>query len=187
MNAYTIAVTTVLMAIGTLADRYGRKRLFVIAIAAFGLASLLCGMATDVTTLIIARFLQGLSGGAMLICQIAVLSHEFQGGRGRAIAWGWWGVIFGIGLGFGPIIGGVIVAVLSWQWVFLIHVLFAIVALALAIGGVHESKDPQAGSLDLTGILTLSLCVFCVAFYITQGPDFGFGSPTALAILGIPR
>jgi EmrB/QacA subfamily drug resistance transporter len=185
MNAYTIAVTTVLMATGTLADRYGRKRIFLISIAAFGLTSLMCGVIENVVALIVARFLQGLSGGAMLICQIAVLSHEFQGGRERAIAFGWWGIIFGIGLGFGPIIGGAIVAVLSWEWVFLIHLLFAILAFVLAVSGVHESKDPKAGNLDVAGILTLSLSVFCLAFYITQGPDFGFASSTALAILGV--
>jgi len=185
MNAYTIAVTTVLMAVGTIADRYGRKRVFLISIAAFGLTSLTCGLAGNVSTLIIARFLQGLSGGAMLICQLAVLSHEFQEGRERAVAWGWWGVIFGIGLGFGPIVGGGIVAISSWQWVFLIHVAVAIVAFALALGGVHESKDPQAGRLDLAGILTLSPAVFCLVFYITQGPDLGFASPAALMILGL--
>jgi EmrB/QacA subfamily drug resistance transporter len=185
MNAYTVAVTTVLMATGTLADRYGRKRIFVISIAAFGLTSLMCGVTESVVMLIVARFLQGLSGGAMLICQIAVLSHEFQGGRERAIAFGWWGIIFGIGLGFGPIIGGAIAAVLSWEWVFLIHVLLAAQALALAVTGVHESKDPKASRLDIAGILTLSLSVFCLAFYITQGPDLGFTSPTALAILGV--
>ncbi len=184
MNAYTIAVTTVLMATGTVADRYGRKRIFLVSIAAFGVTSLICGVAPNVSTLIIARFLQGLSGGAMLICQIAVLSHEFQGGRERAIAWSWWGIVFGIGLGFGPITGGAIVAVSSWAWVFLIHVLFAVLALALTVTGVHESKDPQASRLDIAGILTLSLSVFCLAFYITQGPDFGFGSATGLAILG---
>jgi EmrB/QacA subfamily drug resistance transporter len=184
MNAYTIAVTTVLMAAGTLADRYGRKRIFLISIAAFGLTSLFCGVAESISTLIIPRFLQGLSGGVLLICQIAVLSHEFQGGRERAIAWGWWGVIFGIGLGFGPIVGGAVVAVLSWEWVFLVHVLFAVLAFALTLSGVHESKDPKASSLDVAGILSLSLSVFCLAFYITQGPDFGFASPTALAILG---
>ena len=184
MNAYTIAVTTVLMATGTLADRYGRKRVFVIAVAAFGLASLFCGLTTDVLWLIAARFAQGLSGGAMLICQIAVLSHEFQGGRERAVAFGWWGIIFGVGLGFGPFIGGAIVAVSSWEWVFLIHVLFAVLSLALATG-VHESKDPNAGRLDLAGILTLSLAVFCLATYLTQGPDLGLASPGALAILGM--
>jgi EmrB/QacA subfamily drug resistance transporter len=185
MNAYTIAVTTVLMAVGTLADRYGRKRIFIIAIAAFGLTSLMCGVTENVVTLIVARFLQGLSGGAMLICQIAVLSYEFQGGRERAIAFGWWGVIFGIGLGFGPIIGGGIVAMLSWKWVFLIHALFAVIALVLTVTGVHESRDPKAGSLDTAGILTLSLSVFCLAFYITQGPDYGIAGPAALAILGV--
>jgi EmrB/QacA subfamily drug resistance transporter len=185
MNAYTIAVTTVLMATGTLADRYGRKRMFMIAIAAFGATSLICGIAEDVLTLIVARFLQGLSGGAMLICQVAVLSHQFQGGRERATAFAWWGVIFGIGLGFGPIIGGGIAALLDWTWVFLVHVLLAILAVALAVGGVRESRDPNAGSLDVAGMLTLSLSVFCLAFYITQGPDLGFASQTGLAILGV--
>lgn len=185
MNAYTIAVTTVLMATGTLADRFGRKRIFFIAIAAFGLASLMCGVADNVTTLIIARFLQGLSGGAMLIGQIAVLSFEFKGGHERAVAFGWWGVIFGIGLGFGPIIGGGIAAALSWEWVFLVHVLLAAVALVLTATGVHESRDPKASHLDIAGIVTLSLSVFCLAFYITQGPDLGFSSSTGLAILGV--
>jgi EmrB/QacA subfamily drug resistance transporter len=185
MNAYTIAVTTILMATATVADRYGRKRIFLISIAAFGFTSLMCGVTENAVTLIVARFLQGLSGGAMLIGQVAVLSYEFQGGRERAIAFGWWGVIFGVGLGFGPIIGGGIVAVLSWKWVFLIHVLFAILALALTVIGVHESKDPKAGGLDFAGILTLSLSVFCLAFYITQGPALGFASPAGLAILGV--
>ena len=185
MNAYTIAVTTVLMATGTWADRYGRKRIFMIAIAAFGVTSLVCGITENVLTLIVARFLQGLSGGAMLICQIAVLSHQFQGGRERAMAFGWWGVVFGIGLGFGPIIGGGIAALLNWTWVFLVHVVIATLTLALAVGGIQESKDPNAGRLDLAGILTLSLSVFCLAFYITQGPDLGFAGPTGLAILGV--
>lgn len=185
MNAYTLAVTSVLMATGTLADRYGRKRVFTVSIAAFGISSLMCGVTENVVMLIGARFLQGLSGGAMLICQIAVLSHEFQGGRERATAWGWWGVIFGMGLGFGPIIGGAIVAALSWEWVFLVHVVFAILALVLAVSGVHESKDPQASSLDIAGILTLSLSVFCLTFYITQGPDIGFATATALGTLGV--
>jgi len=183
MNAYTIAVTTVLMAIGTLADRYGRKRVFLIAIAAFGATSLVCGLVASVSWLIVARFLQGLSGGALLICQIAVLSQAFQGSRERAVAWGWWGVIFGIGLGFGPIIGGGIVAVASWEWVFLIHAVFAVVAFLFTLAGVRESKDPQAGRLDVAGMLTLSLAVFCLVFYITQGPDLGFGSGMGLGIL----
>lgn len=185
MNAYTIAVTTVLMATGTLADRYGRKCIFMTSIAAFGVTSLICGLTEDVSVLIVARFLQGMSGGAMLICQIAVLSHQFQEGQHRAIAFGWWGIIFGIGLGFGPIIGGAIVVVSSWRWVFLVHALFAVLALILAQSGVQESKDSQASSLDIAGIIALSLSVFCLAFFITQGPDLGFVSLTALGVIGV--
>jgi EmrB/QacA subfamily drug resistance transporter len=185
MNAYTIAVTTVLMATGAIVDRYGRKRVFLLAVAAFGITSLICGLAEDTTTLIVARFLQGMSGGAMLICQVAVLSHAFQGGHERASAFGWWGIVFGVGLGFGPFVGGAIAALLSWPWVFLVHVGIALLVVALAVVGIHESRDPAAGRLDFGGIATLSLSVFCLAFYITQGPDLGFGSPHGLAILGL--
>jgi EmrB/QacA subfamily drug resistance transporter len=185
MNAYTIAVTTVLMAAGTLADRYGRKRIFLAGIGAFGLASLICGLTDNVSVLIIARVFQGMAGGAMLICQIAVLSHQFQSGRQRGIAFSWWGVIFGVGLGFGPIVGGATVAVLSWEWVFLVHVGLSGVTMALALAGVRESRDPNADSLDKVGIVTLSAAVFSLAYFITQGPELGFASPTALSILGI--
>ncbi|MBY3047752.1 MFS transporter [Rhizobium leguminosarum] len=183
MNAYTIAVTTVLMATGTLADRYGRKRVFLIGIIAFGLTSLICGLADNASVLIVARFLQGMSGGAMLICQVAVLSHQFPEGRQRGMAFGWWGIIFGIGLGFGPLIGVTIAALSTWEWVFLVHVVLAVVTATLAVFGVRESRDPEAKSLDIAGIASLSLSVFCLAFYITQGPALGFGSTTALAVI----
>lgn len=185
MNAYTIAVTTVLMATGTLADRYGRKRVFVASIVVFGLASLVCSLAQNAPILILSRFLQGMSGGAMLICQVAVLSHQFREGPERARSFAAWGIIFGIGLGFGPIIGAAIVAISNWQWVFLIHAVIAVVTTALAASGVQESRDPDAKHLDLAGIVTLSVSVFCVAFYITQGPDLGFSSPAGLAVIAI--
>ena len=76
MAAYTIAMTTILMATGTLADRYGRKRLFMVGIVAFGVTSLVCGLTADIQILIVARFLQGLSAAMMLICQVAILSSQ---------------------------------------------------------------------------------------------------------------
>lgn len=91
VNAYTIGVTMVLMATGALTDRLGRKRVFIASITAFGLASLACGMTESVVVLIGARFLQGLSGGAMLVCQIAILAHQFRTAHERGMAFGWWG------------------------------------------------------------------------------------------------
>jgi EmrB/QacA subfamily drug resistance transporter len=185
MNAYTIAVATVLMAAGTFADRYGRKRVFVITTIAFGITSLVCGLAPDMPVLIAGRALQGASGGAMLICQIAVLSRQFQDSSERAKAFGWWGIVFGFGLGFGPLIGTVIAAFAGWAWVFLVHIFIAAVTVVLAVTGVQESRDPEAKRLDLAGIVTLSASVFCLVFFITQGAALGFTSSTALTMIAL--
>ncbi|WP_119390645.1 MFS transporter [Taklimakanibacter lacteus] len=185
MNAYTIACTPVLMATGTLADRFGRRRVFAVSIWAFAITSLICGLASSALLLIIGRFLQGMAGGAIFICSIAVLSHQFRDGAERGRAFAMWGVIAGIGLGFGPAVGGMIVALASWQWVFLVHVPLALMTLVLASAGVRESRDPAARHLDLAGIATLTVAVFCLAFYITQGPGLGFGSVASLAILAV--
>lgn len=183
MNIYTIGCTAVLMAAGTLADKYGRKRILVITLVLFGIASLVCGLAQSVSVLIVSRFFQGISGGAMLICQISALSHQFQEGKERSKAFGIWGIILGLGLGFGPIIGSGIVALLSWKWVFLIHTPVAVLAAILVYGNVVESKDPEAKKLDILGMATLSLSVFGLTYFITQGGDIGFTSTIAICIL----
>jgi EmrB/QacA subfamily drug resistance transporter len=180
MNAYTVAMTTCLMAMGALADRFGRRRVFLIGIAAFGAASLACGLAPGAPVLIAARALQGASAAAMLSCQIAVLSHQFPAGPGRGRAFGWWGIVFGFGLGFGPLVGGLTAALLSWDWVFLVHVLLALATLALARAGVAESSDPQAVRLDGAGIATLSVTVFSLVYLITRGQALRPDDPVSL-------
>ncbi|WMD21876.1 MFS transporter [Achromobacter seleniivolatilans] len=185
MAAYTIAMTTILMATGTLADRYGRKRIFMAGIAAFGVTSLVCGLTENIQVLIAARFLQGLSAAMMLICQVAILSSQFRDSAKRSSAFAWWGVIFGVGLGFGPIVGGAILAFASWKWVFLVHGALSVITLALAYSAVEESRDPHAKHLDVAGILTLSVGVFCLVLFVTQGPVLGFSSLSALGIIGL--
>ncbi|CAB3671962.1 MFS transporter [Trinickia soli] len=183
MNAYTIACTTVLMAAGTLADRYGRKRMFLLSLSVFGVASLICGLTQSAALLIAGRFIQGLGGGSMLICVIAILSSQFKEGAERVKAFGIWGIFLGVGLGFGPMIGGAIAAFTGWQWVFLIHVPLAVLTFVLSLGSVEESSDPEAKKLDLIGIVTLSLAVFGLTYFITQGSEIGFASRAALGII----
>jgi EmrB/QacA subfamily drug resistance transporter len=185
MNAYTIACTTVLMATGTLADRYGRRRVFALTVLAFGLASVLCGLASGTAVLIAGRFLQGMAGGAMFICSIAILSHQFPDGKARGRAFAIWGVVAGIGLGFGPVAGGAIVALASWHWVFLVHAPLALLGLALIMAGVAESSDAQARrqKLDLAGIVTLTIAVLGLTSLITQGDGLGWTSATSLGLL----
>lgn len=184
MTAYTIAAASVLMATGTLADRYGRKRIFIYAVVAFGFTSLICGLTSAMPILIGARALQGASGGAMLISQIAILSQRFQAPDERAKAFGWWGIVFGFGLGFGPLVGGSIASVLGWRWVFLVHVIAAIMTAGLAVTGISESKASKAGHLDVFGIITLSVSVFCLVYFITESSQGGFSSPITIAAAG---
>ncbi|RMT95315.1 hypothetical protein ALP39_03049 [Pseudomonas marginalis pv. marginalis] len=174
MNAYTLACTSVLMAAGTLADRFGRRRMLVLCLWVFALASLACGLADSAATLIVARFVQGIGGGAMMICQFAILSHLFREPAARARAFAVWGVIAGVGLGFGPMVGALILAVADWRWVFLMHVPLTLFTLLLLRISVEESRDPAAHSLDIAGMLTLTLAVFALVYFITQGSENGF-------------
>lgn len=185
MNIYTIGCTAVLMVAGTLADRYGRKRLLIITLILFGFFSLICGLAQNVTVLIISRFFQGISGGAMLICEIATLSNQFKEGKERSKAFSIWGIFLGVGLGFGPIIGGSLLALLSWKWVFLIHVPIATIAAILVYANITESKDIQAKKLDIWGIITLSISIFGLTYFITQGPVLGLLNTIALTSIFI--
>lgn len=169
MNAYTLAMSAVLMAMGTLSDRFGRKRIFILGTLVFGAVSLACGLATTAPVLISARLLQGLAAAAMLACQIALLSQQFPTGVERGRAFGWWGIVFGAGLGFGPIVGAALATLASWNWVFLIHVGLAAVTVACALRGLEESANPAAQPLDLAGMFTLSLAVFGCVYLITQG------------------
>lgn len=182
MNAYTLACTTVLMATGTLADRFGRKRVFVASVIAFGATSALCGLAPSMDILIAGRFLQGLAGGAMLICSIAILSHQFQDVRDRSRAFATWGIVSGIGLGFGPLVGSGLIALAGWKWIFLVHIPLAVLTLAITVGAVAESRDPEAKRLDTAGIVTLSLAVFGLVYCITQGPALGLPGAAMIAV-----
>lgn len=185
MNAYTLACTSVLMAAGTLADRFGRRRMLVLCLWLFGLASLACGLADSASTLIVARFVQGIGAGAMMICQFAILSHQFREPAARARAFAIWGVIAGVGLGFGPMVGALILAVADWRWVFLVHVPLTLLTLALLHVSVQESRDPASHRLDIAGMLTLTLAVFALVYFITQGSDKGFGTPAMLGWAGL--
>ena len=185
MNAYTLACTSVLMAAGTLADRFGRRRVLVVCLWLFGLASLACGLADSAATLIVARFVQGIGAGAMMICQFAILSHQFREPATRARAFAIWGVIAGVGLGFGPMVGALILAVADWRWVFLVHVPLTLFTLALLHISVQESRDPASHRLDIAGMLTMTLTVFALVYFITQGSEIGFGTSAMLGWAGL--
>jgi MFS family permease len=185
MNAYTLACTSVLMAAGTLADRYGRRRVLVASLWLFGLASLACGRASSAPLLIAARFAQGIGAGAMMICQFAILSQQFREPVARSRAFAVWGVVAGIGLGFGPLVGSAIVALADWRWVFLVHAPLVLLTLGLVRISVQESRDPDAHRLDVAGMFTLTLAVFALVYFITLGTVQGFANTMGSALLAV--
>ncbi|WP_206244100.1 MFS transporter [Novosphingobium terrae] len=182
MNAYTIACTSILMVAGTLADRLGRRRVFTASMILFGAASLGCGTARTMSMLIVYRVLQGAGGGAMLICLIAILSNAYRDGAERGRAFAIWGIVFGMGLGIGPLFGGLIASLIGWRWVFLIHGPLTILTIALVFATIRESRAAGAHQLDLAGMLSLSFSVLGLTFFIIEGPQYGFGSSVMLSM-----
>lgn len=183
MSAYTIGCAIVLIISGSLADCYGRKRIFTISISVFGVASLACGLSPDVTPLIVSRFVQGVAGGSMLTCLVTILNVQFAAGPARTRAFSTWGVVFGAGLGFGPVVGATILEYLDWKWVFLIHAVLTIPTLFLVFASVTESRDPVAKPLDLWGMIALSVTVFSATYLVQQMQVIGLTSATGIALI----
>jgi EmrB/QacA subfamily drug resistance transporter len=176
VNAYNIAYTSVLMAVGALADRVGRRRVFVIGLALFGVTSLVVGMAETPMALIVGRLAQGLSASAMLILGVALLSNAFQGPE-RAQAFAVWGVAIGVGAAFGPMVGGLLVDMLSWRWIFLLNVPVVAILIAVCYWRVEESSAPQTGRFDWPGVITFTAALAALSFAVIQGGELGWSNP----------
>ena len=166
-------------AVGALADWFGRRRVMVIGLALFGLTSLMVGMAETPTALILGRVAQGLSASAMLILGVALISNAFQGSD-RAQAFAIWGVSIGCGAAFGPIVGGILVDLLSWRWIFLLNVPLVAMLITLCYWRVEESSDPNAGGLDWPGIVTFTGALAFLSYGVIEGGEIGWGDTTVV-------
>ena len=165
VSGYILTFAALLMTGGALADTYGRRKMLVIGIVLFGVSSVLCGMAPSAVWLDVARALQGVGAAIQLSANLAVLGHEFRGAD-RAKAFGIWGAVLGIAAAIGPFVGGIITSLFGWQWAFLVNAPICVALIALALNAVSESVDPDAGRLDIIGMITfaasLSLLVWAL-------------------------
>src|SRR5205823_592687 len=140
IDAYALTLATLVLTAGSLADLFGRKRIFVTGLALFTASSALCGSATDPLFLILARGAQGIGGAIMFATSLALLSQEFQG-RERGTAFGIWGATVGAAVAIGPLVGGAITEGIGWQWIFLINVPIGVIALVITLMRLAESRD----------------------------------------------
>ena len=143
INAYTLCLAAFLLAGGAAGDQIGRRRVFVVGISIFAIASVWCGLSPDVTQLIISRALQGIGAALLIPCSLAIIGASFpETERGRAI--GTWAGFSAIAAAVGPLLGGWIVDHIAWQAIFLINPVLALPAIWIALRHVPESFDPEA-------------------------------------------
>ena len=183
VDGYLLTLSALLLLGGALGDRYGRRRLFVIGLVVFTLASLACGLAPTGGALIGARLVQGIGGALLVPGSLALIDASIRrADRGKAI--GVWAGLSGVTSALGPFVGGWLVSAVSWRWIFLINVPLAAVALVVALRHVAESRDPAAtGRPDLAGAACVTLGLSGVVYALIEGPSRGWTPGTVGALV----
>lgn len=193
IDAYALAFAVVLVTSSRLGDIFGRKRIYIIGLAVFSLGSLLCSISGDIkigslshiTILNLSRAFQGLGGSAMMPLALAIISTQFHG-KDRGIAFGISGAVIGLSTAIGPLAGGLLVQNISWQSIFYINIPIGIIAIFLSIWAIKEAKDERsAHSIDISGLITLTITLLCLVLGLMKGNDKGWGSPYILGLFGI--
>ncbi|HEX5309621.1 MAG TPA: MFS transporter [Solirubrobacteraceae bacterium] len=180
VDAYAISFAGFLMFGGRAADHFGQRRMFVLALLLFGLASLAGGLAGDRTTLVLARAGQGIGGALMAACSLAIITASFEPGPQLHRAIGAWAAMNGLGGAAGMLFGGIITEALSWRWVLLINPPIGVAAAIVAYAVVTERKREHPGSFDVAGALTLTVGQLVLVYGVVEAGLSGWDTAIAL-------
>ncbi|MCX4754381.1 MFS transporter [Kitasatospora purpeofusca] len=179
LDGYALALAALLLGLGALADRVGRRRVYTVGLAVFALASPACGLAPDGATLVGARIVQAGGGAAMFATAMALLNLSYRG-RDRAVAFGVWGSVSGAAAAVGPVAGGLLTEYLGWRSIFLVNLPLALAAVVLARRTLPESRDPAARRLDLPGAAAFTVAAGAAVLALIRGGADGWTSPAVL-------
>jgi EmrB/QacA subfamily drug resistance transporter len=182
IDAYALSLAALLLTAGSLADLFGRRRLFVIGTVLFTLGSVACGSAQDILFLTLSRAFQGIGGAAMFATALALLASAFHG-KDRGTAFGVFGATTGVAVAIGPVLGGVLTSGLSWRWIFFVNIPICFVAIAVSLIKVRESKDPNAGSPDWFGFVSFSLALGALVYGLIEAGQESWGEQKVVASL----
>jgi EmrB/QacA subfamily drug resistance transporter len=167
LDSYLVTLSSLLLLGGSAGDRYGRRKVFVAGLAGFVAASVLCGLAPNVGFLVAARALQGVAGALLVPASLSIISSGFDGvDRGRAI--GAWSGLAAVAGAAGPLLGGWLVDAASWRFIFFLNVPLATGAIWMALRHVPETRDRDAGPLDVTGAALVSIGTALVAYALIE-------------------
>jgi EmrB/QacA subfamily drug resistance transporter len=184
VSAYALTFAGLLLLGGRAADLLGRRRVFMVGLVVFTLASLLCGLAWSDDSLIGARALQGVGAAIMTPTALSIITTTFEEGSERNKALGIWGALGGIGATTAWLIGGPIVDGLGWEWIFFINIPVGVAALALSPVLLRESRAATAKrSYDPAGALTITGSLALLVYAVVEAPDTGWGDPQTILIL----
>jgi len=179
LNAYAIVFAALLVPAGRIADRIGRKRVFVTGLLLFAAASALCAIAPSIPFLVGARVLQAAGGALMIPATLGLILPAFPPEQ-RALAIGAWSAVSGVAAALGPPIGGLLVQI-SWHWIFVVNVPIGIVTALLALRVLDEVREPEDGRPDLLGAAELALGIGLLTLGIVKGPDWTWADSRTLA------
>ncbi|MFF0767395.1 DHA2 family efflux MFS transporter permease subunit [Nonomuraea wenchangensis] len=179
VSAYELGFAAFILTGAALGDRFGRRTLFVIGIGLFTLSSALCALSTSIDVLIAARSLQGIGGGIAIALALAVITDATPP-EARGAAFGVWGAISGVAVAAGPLVGGLVIQGLAWQWIFWLNVPVGVILIVLSLMKISETHGVRR-SIDLLGLVLATLGVFGVAQSLIRGGEAGWTSPTILA------
>ena len=185
VDAYTLVLASFLVLAGSTADRLGRRRIFQVGLAAFGLGSLLCGLAPSIGVLIAARALQAVGGTMLNPVAMAIVATTFPHPAERARAIGVFGSVTGLSLALGPILGGALVDGFGWHSIFWINVPIVAAAIVCTALFVPESRAARARRFDPVGQTLMVLMLGCVVYAIIESRSLGWTSPVILGLLAV--
>jgi EmrB/QacA subfamily drug resistance transporter len=183
IDAYTLALATVVLSAGSLADRLGRRRMFLGGLAVFTASSLVCALSGSIVMLDAARAVQGLGAAVMFAVSLALLANAYPDMRERAGALAVYGATIGASFAIGPLVGGLLTSGLGWRWIFIVNIPLGIIAIAATVARVQESRDPLARSIDWIGQTVLGGGLFLLVLALLRGNEQGWGSAAILAEL----
>jgi EmrB/QacA subfamily drug resistance transporter len=184
LDGYALALAALLLGAGALADRHGRRRMYLGGTVVFAAASLLCAVANSAGLLVGARFLQGIGGAAMFATTVALLSVTYTG-KDRGIAFGVWGAVNGAAAAAGPIVGGLLTEHLGWRWIFLVNLPVSLLAVWFTVRGITESKGRTDARFDLPGTLAFTLSAAAVTFALIRGGEAGWTAASTLTAFAV--
>jgi EmrB/QacA subfamily drug resistance transporter len=185
VEAYALFLSALLLVGGSLGDRFGRKRIFVIGVALFALASAGCGLAANIDQLIVARAIQGIGGALLVPGSLAIISASFdEDRRGRAI--GTWSGFSAITTAIGPVLGGWLIEHFSWRAVFFLNLPIAAAVIVISLWRVPESRDTEeTGQLDWVGAALATIGLGGLVYGLIDSSRINFFQPVVLASLGV--